>query len=302
MGLTEFWLKLKIMKTTIKRLSPVLKLWVVTLIVFTAVTFLGDQLFQTEIPANFVIVLRAALLSSIVATIVWWYIKKEKQSRASIGLQSVKCSSRLFLLGMGLILVPLLMTLLISSLAGWASYEFNPDRTLVLQQLLGILVIFLFEAFPEEMIFRGLIFGKLSQQYSARKSLLITSLLFVLFPVFSVGIQQLIFAGPVTVGGSSSITGSYLIYMTIFAFVTGFIRILTKNIWTSIGFHMVFVSMNQILGLSQNSLIVIKEQTRELPIQITLLAFILMLIGAAFAYFNRQKRQASLNNPPVIGQ
>lgn len=266
------------MKKFIHKTKDVLVLWIASLIAFCVVLWVGEVANDLGLGLIEVSILRGILLSVTFGTLIWIAVRSQKSKREILGLQGAAQNMKYFSLGMGLLLGPLLVTLLLSSQFGWAAYDLNPSIDIIMRQLIAILVVLLFEAFPEEIVFRGYILGKLKTEYSKLVSGLITVILFVLLPVIVVPVQMHLIGMDVQVGGNSGITGGYLIYMMLFGGLTVALRNITGNVWTSIGFHLVFVSMNYLIGISERSLLVITDYQRELPIQITLLGCILIIL------------------------
>ena len=83
---------------------------------------------------------------------------------------------------------------------------------------------------------------------------------------------------------TGGLSGSYLMYMLFFGALTIYLRIQTGSIWTGVGFHLVFVSMNRIIGLQDTSILVVTEAYSETPVQITLVACIVIFLAAVMIY------------------
>jgi uncharacterized protein len=290
----NFESKMIIMDTLKSIWKPTLIAWTLGIITFVFVIWIGAQLIQSDLNKAIASVVRGLLLSALFTSIVIYWTRKEANWRELIGWKGISSSLSNFILGVSIILIPLILTILISSLAGWAAYDLNPDGTIVKQQLLGLLIVFLFEAFPEELMFRGYIQGKLNSQYIKWKAGLAVVVLFVLFPIVVVPIQEHLLNLPIQIGSNSSITGGYLMYMTLFAAMMVYLRNLTGSVWTTMGFHLVFVSMNNFLGLESTSLVVITDYTSEGPIQITLIACILIILGGLILLSKRKNTRAKL--------
>ena len=265
------------MKKHSNTLISVLATWFISATLFLAVLGLAEWLTVNAVSPNIISVIRGVLLSILFASLAWVMVRNGENPFKTIGLNTWSKNLTYFGLGLGLLLVPLLLTIFFSNLAGWASYQLNQNSAIVERQLLVLLVVFLFEAFPEEIIFRGVIFGKLAAKYNKWKSSIITVALFVLFPIFVFPIQKLFMSGPIVIGGNEGITIGYLIYMTIFGFFTAGLRVFTKNIWTSIGFHLLFVSMNHLMGIHNKGLIVITDYSNELSIQLIFLVSLILM-------------------------
>lgn len=285
------------MKTFTEKLRPVLSAWTAFLAIFCLVIWLGHSMTSWQLPIGLINLARAIGLSIGFVAVIWVAMKSRKDHSEFLGTHGALKNLKHFVVGMGLLAGPLLVTLLISKIFGWANYELNPNSAIVKQQLFAALIVLLFEAFPEEIAFRGYLFGRLRTDFSAFKSGLITVILFVLLPLIVVPFQIYVIDMPVTIGGSNAITGGYIMYMTLFGCLTAFLRVLTGSVWTGIGFHLMFVSMNHFLGIRESSLIVIRDYTNEGFIQLTLLTSILfVLIGIVMFARNKSKRILAAQN------
>lgn len=228
--------------------------------------------------------LKAFLVTAFVVLGVWYMrVKLDRGQPRSIGLGNVQQAILRFLLGFGLILIPLLLTLFITTLMGWALVNFNWHSAPVNAILLGMLSVLLTDALPEELIFRGYLFSNLCDKYTKWKSALITTFLFVLFPVILIPLQKLL--GPeYSTGIVSSLSVGYLTYLLFFGIFAIYLRVLTKSIWTGVGFHLMFVFMNQIMGLEPTHLIQFSEITSETPLQITMVVLLSLTFIILLAY------------------
>ena len=81
-----------------------------------------------------------------------------------------------------------------------------------------------------------------------------------------------------------SVTIGYLTYMLFFGAFALYLRVLTKSIWTGVGFHLMFVFMNQLIGLEPTNLIQFSEFSSERPVQITLIRMLGLTFIALLAY------------------
>jgi len=221
----------------------------------------------------------------VVTGIVLLRVYKDKGTPKSIGVGSLKQAVLYFGLGASLIVAPISITLLFTKIFGWSTIMFNAELLSEKVLLYGMLSVLLFEAIPEELLFRGYLYSNLNTRFQRWKSALMTIGLFVISPFFFVFIQDHIFGlGERQVGHATGITPSYILTLFFFGLFNQYLRILTKSVWAGVGFHLVFVYMNWIIGADANHLIQLDINDRtETPMQITMLAvylltFILLLI------------------------
>lgn len=188
--------------------------------------------------------LQSVLVTCFVVLGIWQMrIHIDRGLPKSIGLGNYYSALLKFLFGFGLLVVPLLITLLITVLAGWGKVTFNWQSAQGGLILLAMLSVFLTDAFPEELIFRGYIFSNLIEKFTKWQSAIMTTILFVLFPVILLPIQKLLGSSVLT-GVVNSVSVGYLTYMLFFGAFALYLRVLTKSIWTGVGFHLMFVFMN----------------------------------------------------------
>lgn len=100
---------------------------------------------------------------------------------------------------------------------------------LVITTLLLIVMVLLFEAVPEELIFRGYIFRNLHAAMSGGLAVLTQAVVFALF-----GTSLWVLAE-----GWGLLTQQLVLFFAM-GLVAGTIRLVTGNVWASVGFHLVF--------------------------------------------------------------
>jgi hypothetical protein len=131
----------------------------------------------------------------------------------------------------------------------WVVLKFNAAQSYVLiAPLFGVL---LFEAFPEEFLFRGYIFGNFNLKLARWKASLTAILLFCLFPITLVAKSSLLNM-EANLGGTSNIRLEYLITLILIGSMMQYLRMLTRSVWTSVRFHLFFVFQNWLLGPQSN--------------------------------------------------
>lgn len=211
---------------------------------------------------------------------------KDKGTPKSIGVGNPKQAILYFGLGASLIIAPISITLFFTKIFGWSTITFNAELLSEKVLLFGMLSVLLFEAIPEELLFRGYIYSNLNTRFKRWKSALMTIGLFVISPFFFVFIQNHVFGlGERQVGHAMGITPSYILTLFFFGLFNQYLRILTKSVWAGIGFHLVFVYMNWLIGPDASHLVQldINDQT-ETPMQITMLAVYLLTFIALLLY------------------
>ena len=266
--------------------------WIIGLLALGLAGWLGQALRNSEFDSFLSHVLQALVMSGIVITGVWYLRKKfDRGTPQSIGLESIKKSLLKFGLGMGLILVPLILTLTLVAIFDWGTITFNADQDTLVNILGGMAIVLTFEALPEELLFRGYIYSNLNARHKRWLAALMTIGLFALLPVLLYPLQKYVLGMEMEIGGSDTLTVGYVINMIFFGAFVQYLRILTGSVWTGIGFHLIFVYMNHLIGLDATSFIQLSEIESEQPMQITLIISILVIFIGLLLYPRLSKRR-----------
>ncbi|MDX2972345.1 CPBP family glutamic-type intramembrane protease [Kribbella solani] len=138
------------------------------------------------------------------------------------------------------------------TLAGWISWgSFHPGDVLVFL-ITNAVVAILLEAFPEELTLRGHTWSALRSHHRGLIAALGTTLLFLLVPGFSTVVQLVLsrILGLDSPGLSLAPAGqdpvSYFILLTVFGLTLIAARQATGSLWTSIGTHLTFLTVNRL--------------------------------------------------------
>lgn len=228
--------------------------------------------------------LKGVLFSGIVLLGVWLIRVKLDSTKTAIGFDKPKNWLKKIGFGMGLIIVPITLTLIITNTMGWAAVHINTSGSFLFTFFLGMASTFLTDALPEEVLFRGFVYSSFNQNYNKLVSSACSIVLFALFPFLMVIIQKDILGHEVYIGGNNQITVGYFITMIFFGSFMQYLRILTKSVWTSIGFHTIFVFMNTLIGIESTSLIQFTGFEREIPMQITLISLLVIVFVGLLIY------------------
>ena len=232
-----------------------------------------------------------ACLVGLIAIVGIWLVRTKSDTYwpSSFGLARPKKAFGQFLFGFGLIAVPLLITISLSVLFGWTDISFNVTSGILVAAVIGLVSTFFTDAITEELIFRGYIFGMIKERSNTWKSSLITTALFVVFPIIVITIQDLI-----GIASTMPLSGGYLITLLFFGSFVQYLRVLTGSIWTGVGFHLFFVQMNQLIGITDTSFVQFSETGSELPFQITLGVLLLFVLTGLVIYSIRSKRKSKI--------
>ncbi|MCE7990971.1 MAG: CPBP family intramembrane metalloprotease [Roseivirga sp.] len=248
------------------------------------VNILGTEAYTLGIDGWTNQAIKGVLLSGIVVAGIWLLRKRNGFAPRDIGHETRPKAAKKFLLGMALILVPLTITITVAFITGWGGLKINSSGPVLSAMLFAFVLTFLTDALPEELLFRGYIYTNLNTRFTKVKSSLITIVLFALIPVVSMLIQKQLLGYEVLIGGANTITPSYIITLIFFGAFVLYLRILTRSLWTGVGFHLVFVFMNQLMGPSEGNLLQFTSVEGEQPLQLTLMGLILAIFIALLIY------------------
>ena len=269
-------------KSTIKNRSLTFRIFAAFAIVITALTgssFLVQHypVFDNNPTYNHVI---TACLIAIITVLGVGILRSrvDKGTPTKIGLGNPSTAFKHVSIGIGLILIPLVLTLIISSVFNWADFSFNTNKTILLTFAMGLISTLFTDALTEELIFRGYIYSNLKVHYSVWKSSLIPLVIFVITPLVIFSIQNML-----NLQGAVPLSGGYIVTMLLFGAFMQYLRVQYKSIWVGVGFHLVFVHMNQLMGTSSDKLLQFSETSNQQLVQITLsifliIAFLMLLI------------------------
>jgi membrane protease YdiL (CAAX protease family) len=224
--------------------------------------------------------LQGVIMSAFVVPAVWWLRSRvDGRSLAGLGFAIEWKSLRSFVAGIAILGVPVLLATTLGPLFGWAVVTVDLSGTALQLVAISVFTALLFEAVPEELIFRGYIYKTLGAVHARWLAALLTVALFLTMPILSVPVQRLVL-GTVQIGASDHITGGYVMTLSIFGAFLQYLRILTGTIWAGIGFHLVFLLANRIVGPRPTQMIRFVEVTSPAPLLTVVIgSLVLILVG-----------------------
>jgi len=229
--------------------------------------------------------LQALILSALVVPGVWWLrTRVDRRPMSGLKLATPRTALLAFGLGMGIVLVPTIVTGLLAGTLGWATVTLDLSSAALLKLLIAAATVFFFEALPEELVFRGYIYRTLNGVAPKWAAGAITTALFVATPVCTWLIARYLLRIPFGMGGSDGITVGYLSMILAFGLFTQYLRILTGVLWTSMGFHFAFILLNRVVGPRPSHLLRFTDVTAGGPLQMTPLILMLIILVGLLAY------------------
>lgn len=178
-------------------------------------------------------------------TIFVLHILKRKRTDVfkNIGLKGVKSTSRL-IVGISLPFILVTTGVLTAYLfGGIENVRFNLSTSVVIAILINSLTAFLYEAFPEEIFIRGLIFEELHKKFRFIISLILQPLLFICVAITVMALESLFFKEPF------AITIDYIILLFTFGIALQLYRKYTGTLWMSIIFHVVYLEVARYISM-----------------------------------------------------
>lgn len=182
---------------------------------------------------------QAIIFTCLVLLVMFWLQKKMSINIWEfIRLTSFKNGFYQLLIGMFIPVLLVGLGVIIGHLLGLITFQgFNFSINLFIAIIINMVIAFLYEAFPEEIILRGYVYSVLRERMGRFLSVLLQTILFVLFPIALTGLQSLFGMD------TSPITPAYIILIFTFGIALMLVRLLTGNLWASIGFHLAYLEI-----------------------------------------------------------
>ena len=266
-------------------LRRILLVWIITFVALSIAVSIGDyfeNLYDLEF--NERVLIQAIIMSGIIIpAIVYLTNRLENFGWEKVGFQGIRNNLKLFLIGVGLVIAPFLISVIIGSFFGGYDLEFNFNGPIISALFMGIVSVILYEAIPEELVFRGYIYGKLSTKLKKWQASIISVLLFVSIPITLAVVQKDILGLDISIGGRGSITLPFIITVFLFGAFLQYLRVLTNSVTICMGFHFSFVFSNRILGIDSDSLIQMTNLNSQTPLTVSLIVCnAIILIGLIY--------------------
>jgi membrane protease YdiL (CAAX protease family) len=244
---------------------------------------------------------RAALTAAVFAGLVAALCRFiDRRALSSLGLTPLASAWKPFLAGAGFWLGLAAVGVATGLLIGAFELRFTPP-TLALAGvlLLQILVVFLYEALPEEMVFRGYILDNLIEGWGLFTGVAVQAVLFMLA---AFGVVML--AGLMGMPTDWAIGLDRVILFLSFGTTLALLRLWTGSLWTAIGFHTAFQVVSQLLF--QGRLVgVSPESGADVEMMVIFMWLFAIVIGGVIAltglFMDKRRRETGWRKPPKIG-
>ncbi|MBU5466927.1 CPBP family intramembrane metalloprotease [Virgibacillus sp. MSJ-26] len=204
----------------------------------------GRYLIETQDMDRKVAVLLQGMIFTGLTLIVLYVLKrKSPESFKSIGLKGVNSSSKMAI-GIALPFILLGVGILTAYLfGGIENPSMNLTTSVIISVLINTITAFMYEAFPEEVFIRGLIFEELQKKFRFFVSLLLQPLIFICVPITVIAMESIFFDRPF------AITIDYFILLFAFGIALQLYRIYTGSLWMNIIFHIVYLEVVRYISL-----------------------------------------------------
>jgi hypothetical protein len=253
------------------RLHP---LWRVAL-VFAAATLIaggiatiGDALFGDDYSRSGHIARAVAALTLYVPLVVVARRFLDRGQMSGLGVAPFPAAWRPLLLGVAAWLIPAAIGSAVVIGLGWSGITLRSSGG-ALAAVIGLrfVTVLIYEALPEELLFRGYLYHHLATVVPRGLAVVVQAVLFVLWGVLA--------------GAAGTV--DRIVLFAGFALVLGIIRARTGTVWTTVGFHLAFQTVAQVTSPVETVLAITDLLTLQ-AIAFVLLPFVLGPLIAMWAH------------------
>lgn len=187
--------------------------------------------------------LQGVIFTGLTAIVLFLLKLKNPNIFKKIGLSGIKSYPKLII---GLVLPFILLVLGILTaylIGGIENVSINLSTNVLIAIFINSVIAFLFEAFPEEVFIRGLIFEELNKKYNFIASLLLQPLIFICVPIAVTLLTSLF------LNGSFGFTIDYFILLYTFGIALQLYRKYTGSLWMSMTFHIIYLEVTRFISM-----------------------------------------------------
>ena len=204
----------------------------------------GRYLIETmNMDRKVAILLQGVIFTGLTLLVLYILRGKSPNIFKSIGLKGVKSTPKM-IIGMMLPFILLGLGILTAYLfGGIENLKLNLTTGVFISILINTLTAFLYEAFPEEVFIRGLIFEELQKKFRFFTALILQPFIFIGVPITVIAMESIFFDKPF------AITIDYFILLFAFGIALQLYRAYTGSLWTNILFHIVYLEAVRYISL-----------------------------------------------------
>lgn len=202
-------------------------IWRITLLLFDSQKFADNVLWH---------IAAGLFLSGLICVLMIAMLHIEGRTKDGSWKRTIPGRLKDLMFGFLCWIIPAAISIYAFTAAGQVAIIWQTEATTLIVKLLALLIaVFFIEAFPEEVV-RGYLYSRLEVSFSPWAAILAQTVLFTLFAFLI---------------GALYSTDQWL-FIPGFGFLLGYFRMLSGNIWFSVGFHAAMMTMTQSIGPIQN--------------------------------------------------
>ncbi len=204
----------------------------------------GRYLIETQgMGRQLAMLLQGVIFTGLTLVVLVVLKRKDPDMFKNIGLKGVNSKPKL-MVGIALPFVLLVSGILTAYLfGGIENVSLNLTTNVMMAILINSVTAFMYEAFPEEVFIRGLIFEELHKKYRFIISLFLQPLIFICVPIMVMAMASIFFSEPFAV------TIDYFILLFTFGIALQLYRKYTGTLWMSIIFHIVYLEVARYISM-----------------------------------------------------
>lgn len=230
----------------------------------------GSFVKEAEASSQIVFIVQAIVCAVLIVPTVFIIVRRCRLHEKFLPLN--KKTLLLFLSGVGLAggLASIGVWLAIQN--GWITdvkwdFSFELLTIIVIQALISLG----YEAIPEELTLRGLVYSGLRTHLSAFIAVVTQIILFVLVPITVDGLKY-----AVGMSFQSQVNAPYILLLLLFGINLQLLRIITGSLWASIGFHITFLLCSRYLFGPNERLLSFTEETQGVTQVMVMFGYVIL--------------------------
>jgi uncharacterized protein len=199
----------------------------------------------------------------------------DRRSVRSLGVGSPAIAARHLLFGAAYWLTLAAVGLGVGMWLGWLEVTVAaPGAAALLFLLLRAALVFVFEAFPEELAFRGYLYANLCERLGTAAAVVLQAVLFTGWAFAFVALAEALGARADWV-----ISADRAILFVTFGLILGLLRAISGSIWIGVGFHLAFQTVSQLHAAGEAGVLQVREQAAN-TLNVVSFWFFPVVVGA----------------------
>ncbi|MFP3888328.1 CPBP family intramembrane glutamic endopeptidase [Priestia filamentosa] len=204
---------------------------------------------QFNVSRNIKLFVQGIVMSGLVVPTILYLYQHVYQLRSIKPKKPIYSWKSIYHFITGSLLATVLASLgfIIASFQGWIIIEqWHAPNQWFTALLINMGIAILYEALPEELALRGMVYDVLRHRFVAWLAVLFQTLLFLSIPIAVNQVQAIVGLAP-----GNSINISYILVILCFGICLQLLRLWTRSIWTTMGFHLTYLEISR-FAISQN--------------------------------------------------